>query len=120
MKPEQYNSSLPHGLEGQTYLLALCYGLADPWTPQLGIFENYSVLPDGALNTEGLTLLAQARAAGWDHRNFYYYKRLDINWMMLESLINLIEFTDVTPTSIPSLAQVISDYILRKNSANAQ
>jgi hypothetical protein len=114
MKEDQYNPSLLHGLPGETYLLALCYGLADPWSQDLGVFEDYSVLPDGVLNEDGLELLDQARAKGWDHRSFFYYKRLGINWLKLESLIHLIEFTGISTVPVQNLPGVLSDHILQR------
>ena len=114
MKEDQYNSSLPHGLAGEAYLLASCYGLADPWSQELGVFEDYTVLPDGVLSEDGLDLLDQARTKGWDHRHFYYYKRLGINWLQIESLIHLIEFTGISPVPVPSLPNILSEHILER------
>tara|TARA_Y100000588_G_scaffold386439_1_gene481973 strand:+ start:1895 stop:3514 length:1620 start_codon:yes stop_codon:yes gene_type:complete len=90
MKDQQYDPSLPHGLEGEAYRLANKYDLAEPWTSVHGVFDDVPILPEGLLNEKGLTLLKDARKNKWDHRHFFYYKRLGINWIQLSAMEHLI------------------------------
>jgi len=97
MKEHEYNPELPHGLPEDAYLQARDYGIADAWQEEMGIFDDYAVLPAGVLNGNGVNLLRTARSKGWDHHNFFHYKRLGISWLMLKGLNDLIAFTGINP-----------------------
>ena len=53
MKEQQYDPSLPHGLEGEAYRLANKYDLAEPWTSSHGVFDDVPIVPEGLLNEKG-------------------------------------------------------------------
>ena len=50
MKEQQYDPSLPHGLECEAYELANKYDLAEPRTSAHGVFDDVPILPEGLLN----------------------------------------------------------------------
>ena len=98
MKEHEYKQNLPHGMNLSVYIEAKNYGIVDEWTAENGVFEDLPPTLEiaGLLNAKGLALLEKARSKGWDHRNFYYYKRLGINWFGIEALKTLIKFTGIT------------------------
>ena len=97
MKEHEYNPQVPHGMPLDAYMTASKYGIATAWTEYLEQFEDATLLPSGLLNHNGLELLNRARAMGWDHHNFFYYKKLKINWLMLASIHDLITYTGISP-----------------------
>ena len=97
MKEHEYNPQLPHGMPLDAYMTASKYGIATAWNEYLEQFEDATLLPSGLLNHNGVELLNQARAMGWDHHNFFYYKKLKINWLMLASIHDLIRYTGIPP-----------------------
>ena len=55
--------------------------------------------------------MAEAVEDGWDHDNFFYYKRLGVNFLGTEALRSLIEFASLPLVPDPNLSQVVSDYL---------
>jgi len=111
MKANEYNPSLPLACTGEDFLLALCYGLVDPWREDHFQVIDFTVFPDGVFNDYGMEIVIEAVEDGWDHHNFFYYKRLGVNFLGIEALRSLIEFASLPLVPDPNLSQVVSDYL---------
>ena len=60
MKANEYNPSLPLACTGDEFLLALCFGLADPWREDHFKVIDFTVFPDGVFNDYGMEIVAEA------------------------------------------------------------
>jgi hypothetical protein len=111
MKAHEYNPALPLACTAEAFLLALCYGLTDPWREDHFQVIDFTVFPDGVFNDYGMEIVAEAVEDGWDHDNFFYYKRLGVNFLQTEALRSLIEFASPPLIPDPNLSQLVSDYL---------
>lgn len=104
MKLGTYNPSLPHACDDESFNTGYRYGLVDRWEEGDFRVTDFTVFPEGVFTDEGLSLLEQALSQGWNHRNFFYYKRLGVNWFTgpaIESLIDFIKPELIVDQAIP-------------------
>ena len=104
MKLSTYNPSLPHACDEESFNVGYKYGLLNRWKEGDFRVGDFTVFPEGVFTDDGLVLLSQALSQGWNHRNFFYYQRLGVNWFTgpaIDSFIDFIKPKRVSDQVIP-------------------
>ena len=92
MKLSTYNPSLPHACDEESLNVGYKYGLVNRWKEGDFRVGDFTLFPEGVFTDDGLALLSQALSQGWNHRNFFYYQRLGVNWFTGPAIDSFIDF----------------------------
>ena len=105
MKLSTYNPSLPHACDEESFNVGYKYGLVNRWKEGVFRVGDFTVFPEGVFTDDGLVLLSQALSQGWNHRNFFYYQRLGVNWFTGPAIDSLIDFIKPAPLLDPVIPE---------------